>query len=119
MIERPAATQRQSLTSDRLAWHDQQRLAIAALAAQRHSGIQQGGADAAPASIRGDHARQFWRVPEPVDPQKAEQPLAVPPQQVLDAVAAAAAQVVPLQLQAAAIGLDHLPLKFRDRSQGT
>jgi hypothetical protein len=119
VVERPAAAQRQPLASDRLAWHDQQRLPIAALAAQRHGGIQQGGADAAPASVRGDHARQFWRVPEPVDPQEAEQPLALPPQQVLDTVAAAAAKVVPLQLQAAAIGLDHLPLKFRDRLQGS
>lgn len=54
---------------------------------------------------------------EPVDPKEAEQPLALPPQQVLDAVAAAAAKVVPLQFQAAAIGLDHLPLKFGDRLQ--
>ena len=78
MVERPAAAERQPLASDGLARHDQQRLPIAALAAQRHGGIQQGGADAAPASVRGDHAGQFRRVPEPVDPEKAEQPLALP-----------------------------------------
>ena len=117
MTKHRAAAKRQTLPGRGRAWHDQQHLPAAEPAAHRQGGIQQGGADAAPSSLRRDHASQLERGAEAVEPEEPKQPVALPPQQVLDAFAAAAAKPSPFELQAAAVHLDHPPLELGDGLQ--
>jgi hypothetical protein len=105
MVEAAAAALHERPSRRRVPGHDQQHRAGLALPAQLQRGVQQRGADALAPRGGIDHAGQFdgGRAVR-VETQEAEQPVAVPPQHVLDVLPGAVAQRVPLQLEPAAVG---------------
>jgi len=120
VVETPAALPRECFSPERGPRYDQQNRGVLALPAYLEPGIQKSGTDTTAPCGGIDHAGQLdGRRAVLVDTQKPQQPLAVPPQDVLDVPPGAVTQRVPLQLQPTAIGRDDAAFKIGDGAQGS
>ena len=116
VLEHGATRQRELPPRVRGARGHEQDLLVGALAAERQRRIEQRARDALAAGRRIDHAGELHIPPVVrVEPEEAEQPIAAPPQHVIDAVARARAQRPPFELEASAVSRDRARLERRDR----